>query len=109
MTDWGRRDWPGMGCAALLAALVAFPAGLYVGAGTPSREAGERPSRPAPAPGRTPTSRNVYSPHIATDPYVIEQQRKVLRALELSCSRSNRHCPEAEQARKRIEEAEAAR
>ena len=100
-----------MGCAALLTASVAFPLGFYMGGGEPSREAAARSGRPTPgpAPGRAPTARNLYSPRIATDPYVIEQQRKVLRALEVSCSQLKRHCAEAEQARRRIEEAEAGR
>jgi hypothetical protein len=61
------------------------------------------------SPVRGPAGRDVYSPRVIGDPYVIEQQRKVLEALEVSCRRFKRHCAEAEQARLRIEEAEARR
>lgn len=105
----GKRDWPGIGCAAILAASIAFPVGLVVGRSEPARESAGRPSRPLLAPGRTPTARNPYSPRIADDPYVIERQREVVRALESSCRQSGRLCPEAEQARRRIEEAQAGR
>lgn len=105
----GKRHWPGIGCAALLAASIAFPVGLVVGRGEPARETAGRPSRPLPVPGRTPTARNPYSPRIADDPYALERQREVVRALESSCRQSGRLCPEAEQARRRIEEAQAGR
>lgn len=109
MARIGKRDWRGMGCAAVLAASIAFPVGLMVGRGEPARGPVALPSRPLPAPGRAPSARNPYSPRIASDPYVIEQQREVLRSLEASCRQSQRLCPEAEQARRRIEEAEAGR
>lgn len=93
----------------MLGASIAFPLGLFVGGSEPSREHAASPSRPGPSRGRTPTARNVYSPRVTSDPYVIEQQRKVLRALEVSCRQLKQHCAEAEQARRRIEEAEARR
>ncbi|HEX8624682.1 MAG TPA: hypothetical protein VF782_06335 [Allosphingosinicella sp.] len=115
MTANGMR-WRTLGCAALLGASIAFPLGLIVGGGglivsgdgTTGGNA-EGPARPEPSSGEARTVRNVYSPQVRSDPYVIEQQRKVLRALEVSCSQLKRHCAEAEQARRRIEEAEAGR
>lgn len=109
MSRKGGRDWGAMGCAALLGASIAFPAGLFIGADRTSRDNARGPSRAIQSAGGPRTARNLYSPRVAGDPYVIEQQRKVLRALEASCSQSGRHCAEAEQARLRIEEAEAAR
>lgn len=109
MSRGGRRDWRALGCAALLGASIAFPAGLMVrGGGTPVRTAAE-PARPGPAAGQRRTARNPFSPRIAGDPYVIDEQRKVLQALELSCRQLKRHCAEAGEARRRIEEAEALR
>lgn len=101
------RDWRGLGCAVLLGASIAFPLGMLVGGNEP---AGEISSQSAP-PDRSqaPVARDVYSPRVIGDPYVIEQQRRVLEALELDCLRSRRHCAEAEQARRRIAEAEARR
>lgn len=109
MARGGKRDWPGIGCAALLAAGIAFPLGLAVGGGEPSRRSAPAAGRPLPAPGRAPAARNPYSPRIADDPYVLERQGEVVRALEASCRQSGRLCPEAEQARRRIEEAQAGR
>ena len=109
MNRSGRRDWRTIGCAALIGASIAFPLGLVVGGDGTPRGTAPGPSRPGPSSGETRTTRNLYSPRIASDPYVIEQQRKVLRALEASCRHSKRHCAEAEQARRRIEEAEAGR
>lgn len=108
MTRNVKRDWSALGCAALLGASIAFPAGLMVGLGgeTPSRDVAES-RRAGPTVRGARTARNPYSPNIAGDPYVIEEQRKVLAALESSCRQSKQLCAEAEQARRRIEEAEA--
>ena len=54
-------------------------------------------------------TRNVYSPNVATDPYVIEEQRRVVQALRLSCEQFKTHCKEAEQAQRFIAAAEARR
>lgn len=106
MKAGGKRDRRTAGCAALLAAAIAFPAGLLVGrgGGTEDRKVAG-PGRAAPAGAADLTSRNLYSPRVASDPYVIAEQREVLRALEVACSQLKRHCAEAEQARLRIEEA----
>lgn len=109
MIAGGKRDWRTLGCAALLGASIAFPVGLMVGGRGGSGPQAEGPARPAPSGGETRTGRNPYSPRIASDPYVIEQQRKVLRALEAGCRQLKQNCAEAEQARLRIEEAEAKR
>lgn len=110
MTRSGSRDWRGIGCAAVLAASIAFPMGLFVGArNEPARENAGGASRLGPSRGKTPTARNPYSPRVTSDPYVIEQQRQVVRALEMSCRQFKQHCAEAEQGRQRIEEAEAER
>ncbi|HEX8223491.1 MAG TPA: hypothetical protein VF605_06725 [Allosphingosinicella sp.] len=111
MTGRGRSDWRAVGCAAVLAASIAFPLGLIVGGGggSPPGEDARQPAGASlrPGPGPTPPARDVYSPRVASDPYVIEQQRRVLRTLEQSCRQSRQYCAEAEQARRRIEEAEA--
>jgi hypothetical protein len=106
MTGNWKRDWRGIGCAAILAASIAFPMGLLVGRDEPARESVAGASRPVPARTEAPPARNFYSPTIAGDPYVIDEQRKVLRALELSCLRLKQHCAEAGQARRLIEQSE---
>ena len=107
MTGSLKRDWRAIGCAAALGAVVAFPIGLVVGGKGPAREDAATGAPAARARDAAPTSRNLWSPRIVSDPYVIEQQRRVLRALETSCRRSGEHCAEAGQARRRIAEAEA--
>ncbi len=109
MTGRGRRDWRTAGCAALLGASIAFPIGLFLGGDESPRENARPSSRPGPLAGEAPATRNLYSPRLAGDPYVVGQQRKVLRALEESCRQLKRHCAEARQARLRIEEAESGR
>ena len=109
MTPLGKRDWRTAGCAALVAAGIAFPAGLLVGGGGADRRTAAAPGRGAPPGGEARAGRNPWSPRIATDPHVVEEQRRVLRALETSCRQMKLHCAEAEQARLRIEAAESAR
>ena len=108
MTKGRSRDWWGIGCAAVVGASLAFPAGLIIGGkGDLRSDQTNGARRHAPSSAQGPAARDVYSPRVIGDPYVIEQQRRVLKALEASCRGYNRHCVEAEQARLRIEEAEA--
>ena len=109
MSRNGKSDWRGIGCAAVLAASIAFPLGMLVGGNEPVREKAGNAGRPGLSRREVPPARNVYSPNIAGDPYVIDEQRKVLRALEGSCRQMKQYCAEAEQARRRIDEAEAGR
>ena len=97
--------WRSLGCAAALGALVALPIGVFVGAS--GWGDGATPSSGAQSVGGNgPAVRDVYSPQVLSDPCVIEQQRRVAEALELSCRQSGSHCEEARQARLRISEAE---
>ena len=96
------KNWRSVGCGALLAALVAFPAGMMVGGGGGREQAGTGEARRA-APKRP--ARNVYSPSVLDDPYVIEQQLRVVEALELGCRQFGERCQEARQAREQVEAA----
>ena len=93
-----------LGCAALLGAAIAFPAGIMLGRGGAAPEPAAEPgtgvsSRTAP----NRAVRDFYSPSILDDPYVIEQQLRVVEALELSCRQSGERCAEARAARERWE------
>jgi hypothetical protein len=104
MAGLSGRDWRLIGCAAAIGAVVAFPAGLmFAGLGAPlSRDgSGARPDAPA---GKKAEARDFYSPKVTSDPYVLDQQRRVVEALELECRHYGKHCAEAGQARRRIEE-----
>jgi hypothetical protein len=43
--------------------------------------------------------RDVYSPHIRTDPYVQAQWEASVRSLEARCARAGQYCAEASKAR----------
>ncbi len=89
-----------LGCAALVGAAVAFPVGVMVGGrGVEEAPAGAKARRTA-------EGRNFYSPSFRSDPYVLEQQRRVVEALELGCRQFGERCREAAAARRRIEEME---
>lgn len=89
--------------AALIGAVIAFPAGMMVGGGSGARqEAAEPVSGEAPAGAGKRAVRDFYSPNVLDDPYVVEQQFRVVEALELSCRRFGERCAEARKARERL-------
>ena len=94
-------DWQKLGCAALSGAVLVFPVGLIVG-GRQSAERGSVATKMDD--GRKADARNVYSPNILKDPYVLRRQREVVEALEVECRNFGTHCAEAEQARRWIDE-----
>jgi len=61
-----------------------------------------------PAPHETET-RNFYSPNVLSDPYVLQQHREIVEALEITCRKTGQHCAEAKQARRYLLEREATR
>ena len=80
--------------AGLLAALV-----VAIPSSSTSRFA-----EPAAGP-RTPdsaTARQVYSPVISSDPYVVDQWERSIRALEAACRERAEYCDEAAQARRSV-------
>jgi hypothetical protein len=67
-------------------------------------------SKTAIAPGSSTTdTRNFYSPNVLSDPYVLQQHREIVEALEISCRKTGEHCAEAKQARRYLDEREATR
>jgi hypothetical protein len=98
------RDWRMIGCAAAIGAVLAFPAGLMLaGRNAPLSRDGSG-ARPDASVGKKADARDFYSPKVTSDPYVLDQQRRVVEALELECRHYGKHCAEAGQARGRIEE-----
>jgi hypothetical protein len=90
-----------LGCAALVAAAIAFPTGVMVGSrGTirqkdgPDGSEAHKPRAPAEA-----NYRNVFSPDIRHDPYVQDQQRKIVEALQAQCRQTGEHCDLADAGR----------
>ena len=64
-----------LGCALILGAAIAFPAGLLLGSSGGERERGSASRSGGPF-------REVYSPSIYKDRYFLEQQRRNVEALE---------------------------
>jgi hypothetical protein len=94
------REWQRLGCAALLGAIVAFPAGV-VFSGRESVRSGAPDLKATPEPARHKTeARNPYSPNVLSDPYVLRQHQQIVAALELSCRKTGENCVEAKQARR---------
>ena len=104
MTRRTGRDWRAIGCAAAVGAAVAFPAGLMLAGRDAPRQQEGKAARPYAPAARKAEARDFYSPNVSADPYVLDQQRRVVEALELECRQFKKHCAEAGQARQRIEE-----
>ena len=96
-----------IGFAAAIGAVLAFPAGLMVaGRDAPPPQDGGTARPGAPAVKKA-VARDFYSQKVTSDPYVLDQQLRVVEALELECRQFRKHCAEAGQARQRIEESAA--
>lgn len=64
----------------------------------------ERPLAPSNRAPSQQTGRNIFSPSIANDPYVIQQWKDSIETLERRCRDANEFCTEARQARQQIKE-----
>jgi hypothetical protein len=102
-----RTDWRILGCAAAAGVAVALPAGIVLGRYGLSGEPPASERNAATVEGKR--TRDVYSPSFRDDPYVIEQQRRIVESLEQACRETRQNCREAEQARRSVEEAAAGR
>lgn len=91
--------WPLVGCAVLLTAGVAFPAGLWVARTMTQREA---PRAPAASRTSTPFARNPYSVDVLADPYVAAKHLELVEMLERQCAQTGDACAQARQARAAI-------
>ena len=91
------RDLTRLAMALLLGAAIAFPAGLWVAG---QRQADEPRARPAPGA----TMREMFSPDVRGDPYVRDQLRQQVEALEAHCRRTGEMCAEARAAQRRAAE-----
>ena len=89
------RDLTRLAAALLIGAAIAFPAGLWVAG---QRAADRPPERPPSA------MRDVFSPDVRGDPYVRDQLRQQVEALEAHCRRAGEMCAEARAARRRHNE-----
>src|SRR4051794_24429904 len=102
------REWQRLGCAAVLGAIIAFPAGvLFSGRGSVQQKTTD--SKETTMPAGEAVARNPYSPHILSDPYVFRKHREIVEAIENYCRQTGKDCIEAKQARRYLIEREATR
>lgn len=85
----------------LLLAAAGLFAALVSAVLSPRNEGGSLPSIDRGSPQRT-QNRQVYSPIIANDPYVVDQWEKSIQALEAACVQRGEYCDEARQARRSV-------
>lgn len=103
------REWQKLACAAVLGAIVAFPAGVMF-SGRKSVQSEARGSGTITAPSVQNTEvLNPYRPNILSDPYVVRRHRQIVEALENYCRKSGKDCVEAKEARRYLDDREAAR
>jgi len=93
----GRR-WI-IGCLTVFGAVVLFCAGIVLGRQQTRPERPEKPPVGLTRRSAKPLVRNVFSPSVIGDPYVRDEQRKVVEALERSCRLANENCDTAQKAR----------
>lgn len=98
-----RKEWVALGCAVFVGAAVAFPAGLIVGGHDAIRQNNGTETQGDDATGGA-RFRNIYSPKIYDEPYVQDQWRKEVEALEAQCRHTGEHCTEAKAARRWLSE-----
>src|SRR5687767_2773386 len=92
-------EWRKLGCAALLGAIVAFPAGVAVSLREPIQTEAAETQRPSGQVRKNMAGRNPYAPEILSDTHVVDQHRRTVEAMELSCRQTGALCAEAEKAR----------
>jgi hypothetical protein len=92
-----------LGCAAFVGAAVAFPAGVIFGGRDAIRQM-DGPQAQRDNASVKANFRNVYSPQIHNDPYVQDQWRKGVEALEAQCRHAGKRCTEAKAARRWLSE-----
>lgn len=98
-----RKKWSALGLAAFAGAAVAFPVGLLLGGRVAIRQE-DGPQAHRDNPPVQANFRNFYSPKIHEDPYVQDQWRKVVEALEAQCRHTGERCTEAKAARRSLSE-----
>lgn len=86
-------------CLIVFGGLILFWAGILLG----RQQAGTRPPQTqSRATGRAspePRFRNVFSPSVIADPHVLDEQRKLVEALESACAHQRQNCATARNAR----------
>ena len=102
------REWQRLGCAAFLGAIIAFPTAMLF-SHLRSLRSDAPDSTVSASPGLHSTEvRNPYAPNILSDPHVLQRHREMVEALEAYCRKTGKDCLEAKEARRYLDEREAA-
>ena len=96
-----RSNLTWLSCGIAIGAALAL--GIIMAGGEPVRDTAAPRSETYRQSSEAPTGRDIYSPNVSNDPYVIDQQRKVIEALELQCRHFGEQCDEARKARRWLE------
>ena len=91
-----------MGCGLVAGAAAFFLLGMLVSQRTENEQDRARPLPPSNSASSRPIGRKMFSPSIADDPYVVQQWRESVEALERRCRDVNEFCAEARNARQQI-------
>lgn len=98
------RQGNGKGSVAILLAAVGLTACAPTSDGLRDNKASRAAAASDPA-----KARNPYSPHVLTDPYVLDQQRATVEALRRNCEQTREHCGLAADAGRYLDEQKARR
>jgi hypothetical protein len=93
-----------IGCALVAGAAGFFCLGILVSQHMERRQEQAHPPAPSNKPSSQPYGRKIFSPSIADDPYVVQQWKESVEALERRCRDANEFCAEARNARVQIKE-----
>ncbi|WP_010186372.1 hypothetical protein [Sphingomonas sp. PAMC 26605] len=86
-------------CLAGLGGLIVFCAGILLGRHQADTRPPPHQSPSATRGSPTPRFRDVFSPSVTSDQHVLEEQRKLVEALERACERQRQKCDLARNAR----------
>lgn len=92
-----------IGFLIVLGGVILFYAGILLGR---QQTATEQPEKRAPGIAQTSIKhrvRKVFSPTVIADPYILDEQHKVVEALERACAHQRQNCETARKARAYID------
>jgi len=88
-----------LGAGIFLGAILYFLLGTVFASDQSSKEAQSPRNGHAPELGGSPVGRQVFSPSIKNDPFVVSEWRKTVESLERQCKEYGQLCVEARKAR----------
>lgn len=93
-----------LGASIFLGAVLCFLLGAVFASNQSSKEAQGPRNGHAPGLGGAPVGRQVFSPSIKNDPFVVSEWNKTVESLERQCKEYGQFCVEARKARASMDE-----